>query len=162
MSKVDLLRAKRALADSQNATFTMQHSDYSVDWRFMYIVSVTTLRAVGHVLHKVDCRNFSEISGSVDARSLRWKRGEGDDDLFVHFIEDARNVLLKTYGLTSDDSIVFDEDELTSNDVDIDRVMHGHFEGQDVIGLLQASHRWWERELTEIAELIECTESVDR
>src|SRR5690349_17857149 len=126
-----------------NATFSLCHADHSQDWRAEFIVAITTLRAVGHVLHKVDCKRYPEIAQHVQVRFQRWKLGKGDDELFVHFIEDARNMLLKTYQFPSDETTVFKTDlsgELSSTDPDLDRVVSGYFRGSSVIGLLQHSH----------------------
>lgn len=154
MATIDDLHASAPLWDSMGSTMLLAHSDYAQDWRANFIVSVTTVRAVGHVLHKVDCRRYPQISDLVAARFERWKMGEGDDELFVHFIEEARNMVLKTYSFPANESVVFKTEstgELSSDDPSIDRVVDGYFEGSSVVGLLQASHDWWRRELTEIA-----------
>jgi hypothetical protein len=93
----------------------------------------------------------------VEERFQRWKRGEGDDELFVHFIEDNRNLLLKTYRFPGDEAVVFkstSSGEFAREDPDPDLVEGGYFGGSSIIGLLQHSHKWWMRELSEIAELI--------
>jgi hypothetical protein len=140
-----------------NATFSLYCADHSQNWRSEYIVAITTLRAVGHVLHKVDCIRHPEISPIVEDRFQRWKNGNGDDELFVYFIEDARNMLLKTYQFPSDENVIFKTDlsgEFSSDDPDPDIVTDGYFQGSSVIGLLQHSHKWWQRELTEISGYI--------
>jgi hypothetical protein len=107
MAKFDVLRASLPLSDSMNATFSLCYADHSQNWRAEFIVAITTLRAVGHVLQKVDCKRFPEITLTVQERFARWKLGEGDDELFVHFIEDARNLLLKTYRFPGNEAATF-------------------------------------------------------
>lgn len=160
MTRINLLRASIPLSDSMNATFSLCHAEHSQNWRAEFIVAITTLRTVGHVLHKVDCKIYPEIAPTVNDRFRRWKQGKGDDELFVHFIENARNLLLKTYAFPSDEGAVFKTDssgELAPGDPDPDRVASGYFCGSSVIGLLQHSHNWWQRELAEIAEFITTT-----
>ena len=157
MGKIELLRAQAPLIDSMNATHSLYCADHSQNWRAEYIVAITTVRAVGHVLHKVDCEIHPEIIPIVKDRFQRWKLGNGDDELFVYFIEEARNMLLKTYQFPGDEDAVFKIDssgEFTSGDPDPDVVTEGYFRGCSVIGLLQHSHKWWQRELAEISEYI--------
>ncbi|MDH5530828.1 MAG: hypothetical protein OEY05_12395 [Paracoccaceae bacterium] len=152
-----VLRASLPLSDSMNATFSLQGADYPVNWRFDFIVAITTLRVVGHVLHKVDCLMFPVIKPEVEARFLRWKRGQGDDVLFTDFIEESRNTLLKTYSFPSADTTAFDEDEFgcfIDEEMHPDVVQRGPFKGENVIGLLQHSHRWWQSELSDIAGFV--------
>ena len=108
---VKCLRATLPLSDSVNATFSLRHADYAVNWRFDFIVAITTLRAVGHVLHKIDCKDHSFLKPEVDARWARWKRGVGKDIIFTEFIEKSRNALLKAYMFPSSEAAVFYEDE---------------------------------------------------
>ena len=151
------LRAYLPLSDSVNAAFSLRHADYAVNWRFDFIVAITCLRAVGHVLHKIDCQNFPEIKDEVSLRFDRWKLGVGDDTIFPHFIEDARNSLLKTYSFTSSDKVAFYDDEygeFTDDFPHPDIVVSGPFEGEDVITLFYRAHDWWRRELNDISKLI--------
>lgn len=66
-------------------------------------------------------------------------------------------MLLKAYKFPGNKEIVFKTDlsgEFSPGDPDPNRVEGGYFHGCDVIGLLQHSHKWWLRELSEIAEAI--------
>jgi len=142
-----------------SAAFSIRYSDYAVNWRHNYIVSLTTLRATGHVLHKVDAVLYPEISNLVDEKFRRWKKGEGDDALFKFFIEEERNQLLKAYQFTSSDGLAFYENELDSGKIDV--IGEGFFKGSDIIAIIELSAKWWQTELTEIAEEIS-SESIER
>jgi hypothetical protein len=150
---MEYLRAYLPYSDALGAMFSMRASDYSVDWRHNYIVALSTLRATGHVLHKVDTRRFPELRSVVADRFTRWRIGEGNDALFKHFIEDGRNQLLKTYSFTANDELAFFEDELESGD--IDTINDGFFKGYNVVDILHHSADWWATELSEIAEEID-------
>ncbi|MGB5868895.1 MAG: hypothetical protein WBH04_01740 [Albidovulum sp.] len=150
--RVEYLRAYLPYCDAVGAMFSMRGSDYSVDWRHNYIVALSTLRATGHVLHKVDTLRFPELGPVVTDRFARWKKGEGDDALFKHFIEDGRNQLLKTYLFTANDELAFFEDELESGDIDI--ITEGFFKGYNVVDILHHCANWWATELSEIADEI--------
>ena len=151
------LRASLPLSDSINATYSLRHADYAVNWRFDVIVAITTLRSVGHVLHKIDCRSFPSICEEVETRFKRWKLGEGDDAVFPHFIEDARNTLLKPYEFPAIDNAIFHEEEFgdfCQERPHPDLIARGPFSGCDIVEVLCACHNWWEHELSEIATLI--------
>lgn len=153
-SSLDKLRASLALSDSINATFSLRHADYAVNWRFDVIVAITTLRAVGHVLHKIDCRRYPLIFKEVETRFKRWKLGDGADAVFPHFIEDARNTLLKMYEFPAKDNTIFHDEEFgdfSQGRPDPDLIVRGPFSGCDIVELLNACHDWWRQELLEIA-----------
>lgn len=150
--RVEYLRAHLPLVDATIAAFSMRSCDYSVNWRHNYIVALTTLRATGHVLHKVDTVLYPEIKELVGEKYQRWKKGEGDDALFKYFIEDERNQLLKAYQFTTNDGLAFWDEEFDSGKIeDIDVIDKGFFKGCDVVAIIDHSVGWWRAELSEIA-----------
>lgn len=140
-----------------NAVFSLRQADYPVNWRFDFIVAISSLRAVGHVLHKIDCKSFPIIRPEVEQRFQRWKRGNGDDAIFTQFIEESRSALLKAYEFPGLDETIFSEDEFGGfgdTQFDPDIVMRGPLKGENVISLFHFAHDWWETELNEIAQMI--------
>jgi hypothetical protein len=70
------------------------------NWRIDWVATVALLRAVGHVLHKVD-GSASEVARTAIAAA--WQRWESDpaDAIFRDFIDQERNTVLKEYELGS-------------------------------------------------------------
>lgn len=149
-----------------------------VESRVVYIASVTLLRTVGHVLHKVDCNRYPEIRETVENKYRVWKRGEGKDQIFAEFIEKERNLILKEYAprwnpknevkLTwkvrpprtgqSEKSSRLQQalaKNLEKSPIRAVFMESGPYAGYDFGELLQKAARWWGRELSEITSLVE-------
>ncbi len=56
------------------------------------------IRAVGHVLDKVDGRNPA-VKQAAATMYLNWKKPDPEHLIFREFIEKERNNLLKEYGI---------------------------------------------------------------
>ena len=67
------------------------------DWRVEWVAVVTLLRAVGHVLDKIDAAHSSSIRIAVDAAWRCWKSTDETHAIFRDFIDRERNNVLKNY-----------------------------------------------------------------
>lgn len=94
-----ILKAEYVLDNAMSAIWKWSHGPIGkgAESRVIYAAAISLSRAVGHVLHKVDCQEHPEISDDVKHRFARWKKGDGRDRIFPHFIETERNLLLKEY-----------------------------------------------------------------
>jgi len=90
--------AREVLEDCRTAlTLLEEEKDYR-RWRIHWAAAVALIRAIGHVLDKVDGRN--PVRKRVSAEFFqRWKV-DPEHEIFPKFIEHERNHLLKEY--TSD------------------------------------------------------------
>ncbi len=61
------------------------------------MATVSLLRAVGHVLNKVDGASCPEMRAAVDEVWSEWKADKTANAIFFDFIEDERNSILKEY-----------------------------------------------------------------
>ncbi|MGB3314692.1 MAG: hypothetical protein WBB85_09790, partial [Albidovulum sp.] len=95
------LHAFSVLDDAMQASIKWCNGpiDKGAESRVLYACVIALLRAVGQVLHKVDCDRFPEIQDEVSTRFRSWKKGEGHDVIFREFIEAERNSILKEYEL---------------------------------------------------------------
>lgn len=86
------LRARLVLGDCRKALADL-HDDLPRDeWRRQWILVLTLLRAVGHVLEKVDGARGSSARSVICAA---WERPK--PPIFTEFIDKARNLALKEY-----------------------------------------------------------------
>lgn len=94
-----VLKAEYVLDDAMSAIWKWSHGpiEKGVESRIIYAAAISLLRAVGHVSHKVDCKEHPEFSVVVKHRFTRWKMGDGRGRISPHFIETERNLLLKEY-----------------------------------------------------------------
>ena len=67
-----------------------------VRWRIHWAGALALVRAVGHVLHKVDGAD-PDVRQQVDVVYNGWKSQETKNAVFWEFIEDERNNILKDY-----------------------------------------------------------------
>ena len=179
--KENVLKASDVLDDAFSAIWRWSFGPIGqgIESRIVYIAAVSMLRAVGHVLKKVDCETYPEIKDEVNHRYLRWKKGNGRDVIFPHFIEKERNLILKEYAPTwneenrvdlyfsATDSSIFSHDvvmsplqqrvdsELVGKKIEAVIVPSGPLAGYEFGELLDKSARWWGNELTEIERLIQ-------
>lgn len=117
------------------------------NWRLDWAATVALLRAVGHVLHKVDGKQGAATKTAIDAAWSRWKK-DPKDAIFRDFIEQERNSVLKEYEigsqapaylLTEDGGRIRLEDgsgALLLEQPDVERV--------------DEALRWWEQQLSAI------------
>src|SRR5437764_10343909 len=93
--------AREVLEDCRSALMSIQDGVSGSDWRWRWVAVVALLRAVGHVLHKVDGRTSPSMEAAIQTAFHRWK----DDSMFRDFIEHERNNVLKAYKLGAGQSV---------------------------------------------------------
>jgi hypothetical protein len=92
--------ARLVLADCKWAL-----SEHTDDLRFeafrvSWISVVTLLRAVGHVLDKVDSTRSATVKAAIDAWWIKLKQTRPEPAIFWQFIEQERNTVVKQYTYT--------------------------------------------------------------
>ncbi len=87
--------AREVLEDCVAALNMLEEEEDLRKWRIVWAGSVALVRAVGHVLDKVDGEDpiLKRVAGEFFAR---WKKG-GEHRIFLDFVERERNSLLKEY-----------------------------------------------------------------
>lgn len=96
--------AKAVLNDCRVALGMLEDEIDTQRWRVHWVGAVALIRAVGHVLDKVDGKSNAELGRLANARFTRWKLGAGDNRIFVQFIDRERNSILKQYAFGVDTS----------------------------------------------------------
>jgi hypothetical protein len=150
-----MLRAHRVLEDCIIALDLLEEDSDPARLRVHWAACCVLLRAVGHVLRKVDGAQRPELGASIEEAWQRWRADPESHAIFWEFIEAERNLLLKEY----DPSIVVGEHMLISEDpsgelsarvVGADLYLpfgQGRFEGEDGRDLVRLAIEWWRREL---------------
>ena len=68
--------------------------------KILWFSTLTLLRAIGHVLHKIDSKSKSlEFQNAVAKRYMEWQ----SNIMFNEFIQEERNAILKEYDFTLDE-----------------------------------------------------------
>lgn len=185
MNWVDLetehaLHASVVLDDAMSAILKWSWGpiEKGVESRVIYVASVTLLRTVGHVLHKVDCDRHPEIKQEVERKYRDWKRGLGKDRIFTDFIEKERNLILKEYAPSwrreNEVDLTWRVRAAQDNQSEMSSKLQaamaksleqrplkavfmetGPYAGYDFGELLEKAARWWGCQLTEITSMVE-------
>lgn len=145
------LRADDVLDDAQKAVRRFLAADDQTEKRIFYVAALTLLRAVGHVLDKVD----GEADPLLGQRQEVWWATARREPICAGFIEDERNILIKQYQPRARaDRLLLSEDggflELGDGGVLLLGpwiMQDGPFAGQDVGDLLRTALAWWEAAL---------------
>ncbi|GAA0595856.1 hypothetical protein GCM10009416_37770 [Craurococcus roseus] len=166
VERKEALAAWAVLEDAARSVDLAVNADED-HWRVHWAGSLALLRAVGHVLRKVDRERSESHRKCGDEWWKRWdpKKGtEAKPNLFADFIETERNLVLKQYEFRFDPAerhgILFlrSSDKLLTRDGkllftrSLERfvITDGAFKDRDGRELLRESHRWWAAQLSEI------------
>lgn len=158
------MKAREVLADCKLALQLLEEETDLQRWRVHWAAAIALIRAVGHVLDKVDGLDAS-IKKAANQRYRLWQSKEPEHEIFREFIDKERNNLLKEYqvnvhplenvsiavqtylrSVTSGETIVVPE--VFEIDENIYRpMMNGPWEGHDARDVLSEAITWWEKEL---------------
>ncbi len=132
-------------------------------WRVLWIGAMALLRAVGHVLRKVDGED-PRRRAEFDAAYKRWTDAEATEHaVFREFIDGERNRLVKEYSLNVIDSAkvgvavvslhdggVADETTFLLDENLFRPVMRGFGTGEDARDVYRSAIEWWDSELSQL------------
>lgn len=129
------------------------------------------LRAVGHVLDKIDGADV-KVAGAAKEAHKKWKSDAPAHEIFREFIERERNTILKEYAFNTHphdqvelvllSNLRSGSDGQTIGDVQIAPIgdniyrplLSGFREGDDARDVLSDAIEWWEGELAAIDEAL--------
>lgn len=154
-------QARLVLQDVLFIREKLENEQDQIEWRLSWVLAVVLLRAIGHVLDKVDGTNNPLVKKYANELFKSWRAGD-EHVIFRDFIDKERNSILKEY-----------ESEITSGPVPIvahlqrndgfDTIRHflieeniyrpvsgGSFAGEDGRTLIDEAIKWWFAQLDEI------------
>ncbi|MDE0209404.1 MAG: hypothetical protein OXJ64_05930 [Boseongicola sp.] len=144
-------------------------------WRVHWVSALALVRAVGHVLKKIDGKD-ARYRVCIDAAFVEWKSNRSKYAIFWEFIEEERNSILKEYQfnvhpLEEVDVLVSStlRNTVTGEDVQVGEmvrlreniyrpIMDGFGEGIDARDMYREALDWWDTELSAIEK--DCSRSV--
>jgi hypothetical protein len=158
----EALRARDVLLDAAAALEAWEETEDAVSGRAFYAAVLVLLRAVGHVLHKVDVRDHPEIAPLVAANFAAWKDNPDEYPLFTEFIDPERNAILKEYefGVGAEQVVGTWENLQTGErgEMPIPTKIYayddGPFAGEDVRDVARQAVEFWREELDELEAAI--------
>lgn len=154
MNPMMVLRAEAVLHDCRRAIEKLESERNPEYFRIWLVAAFALIRAVGHVLDKIDGDESEEVRLAVKQVWPKWKKGEGEHRIFKDFIEHERNAILKTYEFNfkpdpspipfTDGKEVF---QIENEDLFYVPAGSGPYAGEDVRELLSQACDWWTKQL---------------
>lgn len=160
----EAFRARAVLDDCRVALLELRQNPRGVHWRLRWCAALTLLRAVGHVLRKVDAESTSVAPEFRAAARVWWadlNRTKPDPAIFWEFIDKDRHALLKEYRFSAEQGVTVlgavgtvPVGRLALGSMEIEPtyfMKDGVFSGRDQRDLVQEAITWWEEQLDEIS-----------
>lgn len=156
-------KARDVLEDCKVVACELADGVAGREWRVRWVAAAALLRAVGHVLQKVDAPTDPVLRSVIDDAWGRLVETRPEPVIFWQFIEDERNNVLKEYRLSAGLGITVRPGtghvNLTTGEqwgepglptlYDF-RMKSGPYTGADQREVLQHAIRWWESYLGDI------------
>lgn len=132
-------------------------------WRVHWVATITLLRAIGHVLDKVDGATNDQAKAIIKGSWYRWHNEAKEHIIFHGFIDKERNNILKNYefGAAPEPIYIVDNEgnKIGTNDGDLIvmqqeffRLSLPDFKDRDGREVIQDAISWWDAELKIIEE----------
>ena len=155
--------ARRVLADCETALEMLEDERDERRWRVLWVGALALLRAVGHVLQKVDGRMIPQAREAINAAYKNWTAEHPEHLIFLEFIDKERNNTIKEYRLSVLDSaevavVVGDLDAgyvVETLDENLFRpVTEGFGVGEDARDVYREAIKWWDEQLTRLEAVL--------
>lgn len=152
--------ARRVLSDVEVVRDKLEDEVGWIEWRLYWVTAVVLIRAVGHVLVKVDGRAAPVVRDVANELHKKWKSTDERDAIFRDFIEQERNSILKEYEFGMSEGPVpvsakmqnsltgefFEQHALIEENI-YRPMRSGPYEGEDGRTLLDEAISWWVTQL---------------
>ncbi|MGF6491664.1 hypothetical protein [Pseudomonas frederiksbergensis] len=152
--------ARRVLSDVEAVRAKLENEVGRTEWRLYWVTAVVLVRAVGHVLTKVDGAAAPVVREISNELHRRWKNANAGDSIFLDFIEQERNSILKEYEFGISEGPIpvlakmqnsvtgefFEQQALIGENI-YRPMWSGAYEGEDGRTLLDEAISWWTTQL---------------
>jgi hypothetical protein len=157
------IAAREVLEDCRGALAELVDGVQGRQWRRRWIIAVVLLRAVGHVLEKVDGARSTQLRAEISRWWDNLKTTKPRPEIFWLFVEEERNTIVKEYQTNAGQGVTVQlsgiELNMQTGEQKVDppkpAIYHytmnaGHFKDRDQRELIAQAIRWWESQLDEI------------
>lgn len=141
--------ARKVLNDCKHAYELLELEEDPRKFRLFWVSCASLLRAVGHVLDKVDAKNNSHLKIAAMEWWKNLNENKDQNKIFFEFINLERNNILKEYeiGMFSGEVNVISENSdetFTLSKTIFCPMSYGEFEGEDCRDIALQAIEWWE------------------
>lgn len=173
------LKSELILSDLRVAIERHKDSLQAEEFRISWIAITTLLRAVGHVLDKVDSLQSPKLKRIIGDRYLDIKKTKPKPEIFWYFIDNERNRFIKEYDHNVDRGITLGPLNIgdikgISLTIDVGRtenshvtsptakfksiISSGHFKGRNEKDVAIEALSWWTDYINSIKDEFERTQ----
>ena len=139
--------ARNVLEDCRHALTELRNDPQGPAWRVRWFGTLAMLRAVGHVLEKVDAKSCPELKEANNDWWKDLKSTKPNPAIFWQFIDSDRDAILKEYDHRAGQSVTVTPGRPP---IYTYKIHGGPFDGQDPRDVVQKVIEWLEQELTKI------------
>lgn len=148
-------RARWALKDCRDAALELRQNNDVFAWRRRWLTVVSLLRAIGHILKKIDSKQSQNYKHAIDLWWRDLNSNKPENEIFWKFIESERNSLLKEYRTEGTFKEIITTHFATNQTViaTSSNFEDGNFRGRSTIEVVEEAIHWWEAQLAKIDSL---------
>jgi hypothetical protein len=149
------MKAREVLKDCWAACDLLDVETDPQRFKLLWISAIALLRAVGHVLDKVDGAENQDRKTAITKAWSSWQANKRENKIFWEFIDKERNVLLKEYEvgfMSMNGSVIIRRGDHTGelrNEL-FCPLSDGEFTGEDCRDVIRDALLWWEVQLKDI------------
>ena len=128
--------------------------------RLYFVLCVTLLRTVGHVLDKVASEESRELNTAISKWWRELKQNRNENAIFFNFIEKERNLILKEYetNIREDDIHITYGIGIEMNLFNLGGLYRPladtSYSDEDIRDIISDCIRWWNKQLNVIGAII--------
>ena len=153
--------ARQVLEDCRGALVDFKDGLQGGSWRRHYILCITLLRIVGHVLDNVDKLKDPVLKIIIDDEYRKLKNSKKRHQIYWEFIDEERNDLLKEYKTSAGQGVTIKIGQKPA--VEYHYVFNdGPFKERDQREVIQEAIVWWKSYLDNIDKRYERGKSIKR
>lgn len=154
-----MLCSKKMLRVAENALEMLEGVDNYNQAEVLWLAAITSLRAVGHVLDKVDKTNNPQLAPVINKwwQELKASKTSDKNRIFFDFIDEERNNTIKEFCLNYNDypqniAVIWESDNETTaqefvlGDLLFIPMKEGPYEGEDIRDMISESINWWKQQ----------------
>ena len=148
-------KARKVLNDCRYAHELLELEENTGKFRLLWVSCSSLLRAVGHVLQKVDAESNTHLKRAIEEWWKNLRESKDQHPIFFNFIELERNNILKEYELgmfSGEVNIIVGTtgEAFTLTETMFCPMSYGAFEGEDCRDIALQAIEWWQVQIDSI------------
>lgn len=151
-----MLRARKVLCDVEAIHALLEAEEDLVKFRVLWVSAVTLVRAVGHVLYKIDGKRSNSLKRSIRNFFGECRKSPEANKIYFEFIKKERDLILKEYEFrySSTPELLAEHvgkmESYRPDDCIFCPIVDGLYVNEDCRDVLEMAILWWHSKLDAI------------